>query len=279
MPKISFMSANFVAREVGYTMTQGWGEGDAAAVNHFRPEATFRERFAALLDEVRELGFDAIDLWTGHLGWAWATERQIETARELLAERSMTVPTLAGGFGNTPEEFRRACRLGKAIGAEVLGGGAGAVVSHRKEVVSLLNEYDLILGLENHPEKTASEMRARVGDPAGGRIGVALDTGWFGTQGYPAAKAIGELSDLLVGVHLKDIHEPKIVAGSPRLADSGHETCALGDGVVGIEDCIRALKTIDFKGPVCIEHEPEDHDPREDCRASRERVRKWWSAE
>jgi hypothetical protein len=64
---ISILSANYVARELGYGMTGGWGEGDAATNDAFRPVETFRERFGGLLDEVADLGVSAIDLWTAYL--------------------------------------------------------------------------------------------------------------------------------------------------------------------------------------------------------------------
>jgi hypothetical protein len=40
MTTVSFMGANFVARQVGYNMTDGWGQGDAATNEYFRPLAT-----------------------------------------------------------------------------------------------------------------------------------------------------------------------------------------------------------------------------------------------
>ena len=46
---ISFMSANYVARQVNYRMTEGWMQGDGAAQDWFRPIGTFRQRFDDLL--------------------------------------------------------------------------------------------------------------------------------------------------------------------------------------------------------------------------------------
>jgi len=40
---ISFMSANYVAREVGYAM-HGWGHGDRATNDAFRPLETYEGR-------------------------------------------------------------------------------------------------------------------------------------------------------------------------------------------------------------------------------------------
>ena len=59
-PVISFMSANFVARELGYRMTDGWMQGDSATQDCFRPVATFAGRFDAMLGEIKALGFKSI---------------------------------------------------------------------------------------------------------------------------------------------------------------------------------------------------------------------------
>src|SRR5919205_4105150 len=122
---ISFITANYVARELGYNMTGGWGQGDRATNEHFRPIETFAGRFEELLRDVRAMGFEAIDLWNAHLNWAWATEEHLSIARELLAKHNLRVTSLAGGFGSTPREFEAACKVAVAVGTTILGGSAG----------------------------------------------------------------------------------------------------------------------------------------------------------
>jgi hypothetical protein len=58
MTVVSFMTANFVARELAWRMND-WGEGDRATPAAFQPEATYRDRLASLLDEARGLGLAA----------------------------------------------------------------------------------------------------------------------------------------------------------------------------------------------------------------------------
>ena len=41
MNTISFMTANYVAREIGYNMTKGWMEGDDATNAFFAPIDTY----------------------------------------------------------------------------------------------------------------------------------------------------------------------------------------------------------------------------------------------
>ena len=58
-----------------------------------------RERFDALVAEIKSLGFDAIDLWMGHLNWRWATDEHVAIAKRALADANLSVSSLAGWFG------------------------------------------------------------------------------------------------------------------------------------------------------------------------------------
>ena len=264
-PTISFMSVNYVARQVGYNMTGGWGQGDRATNDFFRPIETFAERFEELLGDIRAMGFDALDIWTGHLNWAWATPEHLSIAHELLASHGLRVVSLAGGFGATPEQFAAACNVAVAMGTTILGGSCALLFTDRQRVVSMLKEHGLRLAIENHPdEKTPDDMLAKIGDGGDGTIGTAVDTGWYGTNGYDAASAIERLGDHILHVHLKDV-----------LAAGAHETCRYGQGVVPIEECVRTLQRIGYRGAYSIEHEPDHYDPTEDCRAMLPMLRNW----
>jgi L-ribulose-5-phosphate 3-epimerase len=259
---VSFMTANYVAREIGFRMAD-WGEGDRAANAWYAPIETYEERFDDLLSTVVGLGFETIDLWTSHLNPTWATEAHVATARDLLSRHGLRVVSLAGWFGGSASEFEAACRVAVALGKPILGGNTGAWKKDRTGVLRLLEEHDLRLGFENHPEKTPGEVLALIGD-GGERVGATVDTGWFGTQGYDAARAIRELGDRVLHVHLKDVRE----AGA-------HRTCRYGDGIVPIEGCVRALEEIGYGGGISIEHEPEDYDPTPEIVANAEMLRGW----
>jgi sugar phosphate isomerase/epimerase len=263
-PTVSFMTANFVAREAGWSIPD-WGAGDRATNEAFAPIDTFRERFAELVDEAVGLGFDAMDLWEGHLNARWATPEHVAAAVAVLNERGVRVASLAGWFGNDADRVAAVCRLAVAVGAPILGGGTKLLEDDRAGLIRLLEEHDLRFGLENHPEKTPAEVLAKIGDDAGGKIGATVDTGWFGTQGYDAATAIRELGDRVLHVHLKDVRH----AGVP------HETCGYGDGVVPLADCVQALRDIGYRGGISVEHEPDSYDPRPEIRVARQRLTGW----
>jgi sugar phosphate isomerase/epimerase len=262
---ISFMTANFVARELGYAMTGPWAQGDAATQERFRPIETFAERFDEMLSEVTALGYRAIDLWSAHLNGAWATDRHLEIAREALARRSLPVLSLGGGFGDTLETFEGFCRIAAALDCPALGGRTPLLASERERVTDLLGRYGLRLGIENHPERDPQEVLDQIGDTGRGTLGTAIDTGWWATQGVDPAGAITALRGHLVHVHLKDVRSE----GLP------HETCRWGEGIVDIAACVRALQEVGYAGGLCVEHEPEHEDPRDDCRAMLDMLRDW----
>lgn len=267
--RISFISANFVARQLGYHMTEGWMQGDNATNDYFRPLETFAQRFDGMLAEVAAMGFDAIDIWLAHLHWRWATPEHIAIARDLLAQHNLTVTSLAGGFGATRDEFAAACKLAVAMGTDILGGSSPFAATERATAVAILKETGVKLALENHPaEKTAGDMLAKIGDGGDGAIGTAVDTGWWGTHGYDAARAIRELAPHVMHVHLKDV-----------LAPGGHVTSRYGRGCVPVEECVRVLGEIGYHGDIGVEHEPDDYDPTADCIENLRMLRGWLGKE
>ena len=253
MNVISFMSANYVAREADWAM-HGWADGDRVTNEAFRPLDAYGDRLGALLADVRAVGFDAIDIWGAHLSPQWATDRHVEIAQRLLAEHRLRVTSYAVWVGS--EHLERACEIAAALGAYLIGG-------HAPVVGDVLERHGVRLALENHPEKTPAELLERAaGDE---RVGACVDTGWFATQGYDPRRAIEELAGRVFHVHLKDV----LAVGEP------HETCRWGRGIVDIEGCVRALQAIGYGGAISIEHEPESFDPSDEVRAMREQLLGW----
>jgi sugar phosphate isomerase/epimerase len=250
--RIAFMTANYVARETGYAM-QGWGHGDRETQAAFAPLPTYRERLRELLAGIRALGFDTIDLWGAHLGPDWATDEHVSVAVDELGRSGLGVSTYATWIG--PSNVERSSEIARGLGTSVIGGGFSGEV---EELVPILRRHGVVLAVENHPEKTPAEVLEKIGRGEG-TLAATVDTGWWGTQGYDAAQAIRELAGDVAHVHLKDVR----AVGEP------HDTCRWGEGVVDIEACVRVLRELGYAGALAVEHEPEDHDPGEECRAMR----------
>jgi len=252
------MSANYVARQTGYAM-HGWGHGDRETNEHFRPLDTYAERLDELLADIRALGFDTLDLWGAHLNPVWASDEHVTIATAALSRHGLRVSSYATGVG--PAEVERAADIALALGTTIIGGGAWGEV---EALVPALRERGVRLGIENHPERTPAELLAKL-EGGDGVLGVTVDTGWWATQGYDAARAIEELAGHVLHVHLKDV----LTRGEP------HETCPWGEGIVSVEGCVRALQRIGYTGALAVEHEPEHEDPSEGCRAMLAQLRRW----
>lgn len=250
---LSFMTANYVAEELGYGRADEWGPFDDATNAAFAPVETFGARFGGLLERVTSIGFDAIDLWFGHLNWRWATGEHVALAGEALAAYGVRVVSLAGSVGATADELAAACRLANALGVDLIVGLGEIVRSDRGAAARVLREHGVRFGLENHPEKTPQEVLEVIGSETD-VLGAGVDTGWWATQGYDPVAAIEELSERLFHVHLKDVE-----------ALGTHVTCMYGDGCARIAECVDALLRIGYAGPVSIEHEPYDRDPTAEC--------------
>ena len=251
--ELSFMSANYVAEELGYGRADEWGPFDDATNAAFAPLETFGARFDALLARITAIGFDAIDLWFGHLNWRWVTPEHVSLAREALARHDVRVVSLAGSVGSTTEDLTSACRLANALDVDLIVGLGEIVRNDRVTAAAVLRAHGVRFGIENHPEKTPQEVLEAIGDESD-VLGTGLDTGWWATQGYDPVAAIEELSHHLFHVHLKDVE-----------ALGTHVTCMYGDGCARIADCVDALLRIGYVGPVSIEHEPYDRDPTAEC--------------
>src|SRR5687768_8620756 len=115
LPAPSFVTANLVARPLGYRMNQGWGQGDRASNEWFAPLATFETRFDAMLGEIRALGFQSIDLWCAHLHWRWATLQHVEVAKQLLGRHGLAVRSYPAWVMGGAADLHAACRLCAAL--------------------------------------------------------------------------------------------------------------------------------------------------------------------
>ena len=264
MNTISFITANFVAREVGYAITEGWHQGNNATNDYFRSIDTFPKRFDALLKEIKQLGFTSIDLWISHLHWAWATKQHTKVANSLISKHRLKVVSMAGRFGATRLEFETACQLANAMEVRTLTGTAPFLNINRDEAVAILRKYRLEFAIVNQQEKTAEQLLNKIGYDNHDIIGVAIDTGWYQILGDKLFDAIEELAPNLKAVQLKNLQ-----------TSEGTATSGYNKGSVPLEKCINKLKEIRYNGTISVEHHPFDRDPCEECRQNLVLLKSW----
>lgn len=266
---ISYITANLVAKELGFSMGEGWMQGYRATMDVFKPLDTFAAKFEEILFVAKDSGFEAVDLWIAHLHPEWASDEHLCVACELLNKHELKVFSLAGSFGENPETLADFCRVAHAVGAQMLAGSIGFWRTDRPAVIDVLRAHRMKWAFENHPdEKTAQDVLDMIGTGDEDMVGVACDTGWFGTNDCDALVALRELAPRLMHIHLKDVREV-----------GQHRTCSLGEGIVGIEAVVKTLRELGYGGPIGIEHEPESYDPTEEIRQSHTRLKAWMAAE
>jgi sugar phosphate isomerase/epimerase len=263
--KISLNCSSFVAKQYGYGTGDDWSIRVNAVNAYYSPIDTFQERFEKLILNAKELGYHAIDIWTpGQLSWMWATDAHIKIASDLLSRHKVEVTSIGGAFGDTQEKFVSACELAVGVGTKLLSGTVPLLFTDRDFLVKNLCQYDLRLAIENHPEKLPAEMLDQIGDTTKGRIGTAVDTGWYATQGFNAAQAIRDLDQHVFHIHLKDVR----TVGE-------HVNCGYGQGIVPLKGCIKALGEIGYTGDISIENHCFDHDPTDELKEALSMVKMW----
>ncbi|MEK0315670.1 sugar phosphate isomerase/epimerase family protein [Cohnella sp. 56] len=267
--KWAFMTANYVAKEVGYKDVtdwfKDWGRCTEATFRSFQG-SQFEHKFESLISGIKDNGFDAIELWVGHLNPTTATDDMVRQACDLLDKYELSVVSYTASFmapNMTVQEGARKFEIARALGAPLLASSFN--VSNAELIVELAQRYGIFFGLENHTERNAEEIIEKIA-PYSPWIGATLDTGWFGTNGCDVRAAVRELAPYLKHVHLKDV-----------LAAGAHDSCGLGEGVVDIAGTLRELHAIGYQGALTLEHEPYDHDPMPAVARSLQLVKRQWS--
>jgi sugar phosphate isomerase/epimerase len=262
---VSFITANYVAREVGYNLRPfQWGAADRATVEAFQG-VQFAQKFDELCALIQNAGFTNVDLWVAHLNPTVASKGMVDEAVAILKAHSLKIVAYTGGLGRpdmTRADAERVYNVARAIGTPIID--VGLHPSNARLAYDLGKEYGIKYAIENHPEKNPQELLARIGD-YGEIIGVAQDTGFWGMFDYDALKATRELKDHLLHMHLKQVHQ----------TPDGWHSCAYDEGVVDIQGVVGVLKEIGYQGAVSVEHEPAYEDPMPAVVHSAELLRGW----
>jgi L-ribulose-5-phosphate 3-epimerase len=236
-PVIAFNTANLVAQVTNWKFElKHWGDQHKATV-----AKTDEKQFEAICKQIALAGYSAVELWIAHIDPAGMTDKRAANYRSILSSFGLTPIAIAGGINAEHARVATLLNIPQCCGG--IGGTTPA------EAAKITHDTGIRFNHENHPEKTVDEIRKKIDFGVGG-IGIAVDTGWMGTQALPAPAAILELGSLVKHVHLKDIK-----------ASGAHETVKLGTGIVDIPGCVASLKKIGYTGPLSWEDEPEDRNP------------------
>lgn len=258
--RLSYVSANLIGEPSGWSGEDDWGKLDDMMVRETTPEG-FRE----ISRSVRAMGFDGIEIYTGHCSYLKHGTDHAEAIRAVCADEGLVLVGYAGGFGQpngTRDDWARTIAMCRALGARMMTGG---IAGDWEVAAEVLRDAGMIVAYENHPEKNADEILAKI-DGKEDVIKVGLDTGNLTARGGDALDAAKKLYDHIVHVHLKDVRE----AGA-------HNTLALGKGVAKVRATVEYLVERGYDGWASIEHEPFDRSPDPEVAESLATVRGWLS--
>src|SRR5258706_455543 len=120
MPKISFISANYVARALNYRGGSDWMAHDAATI-----EAASPEHFAAVAADVAAAGFENIDIWTAHCHWQHhASGDYLEILKGICSQYDLAITSSGGGLHpSSAADLEAPFKFMKQLGAPILAGG------------------------------------------------------------------------------------------------------------------------------------------------------------
>ncbi len=235
--KIAFNTANLVARVTGYRyQLTNWMDQHKKTV-----AATDAAAWRSICDEIAAAGFGAIEVWEAHASPETLDQKKAAEWRTILEGTGLKAIAYAGGLSR---ETMQICRW---LGIPHIDGGLGNL--NPDQATALCGESGIGFNIENHPERSADEILKKIG---GGNewLGICIDTGWLSTQGVSAPDVIRACGSRVRHTHVKDVK----VAGK-------HETCLLGEGIVRVAECLKALSSLGYTGWYSWEDEPEDRNP------------------
>ena len=235
--KVAFNTANLVGRVTNYCYKLvNWMDQHNKTI-----AATDASAWRNICREIAEAGFKAVEVWEAHASPAALDQAKAAERRRELERFGLKPVAYAGRLSR---ETLQVCRW---LEIPHVDGGLGNL--NPGQATALCEEFGIGFNIENHPEKSAEEILKKIGG-GNGWLGVCIDTGWLGTQGVSAPEVIKACSSFVRHTHIKDVK----AAGT-------HETCLLGEGVVGIAECFRILHSLHYTGFYSWEDEPEDRNP------------------
>jgi len=246
----AFNTANLVARVTGYRyQLSQWMDQHQKTI-----AATDEAAWRVICKEIAAAGFKAVEVWEAHAAPEALDEAKARTWKRILDDNGLTPVAYAGGL--RPETLR----ICQWMGIPHVDGGLRD--NAPEKATALCREHGVKFNIENHPEKSASEILAKIG---GGNdwLGVCIDTGWLATRGAPGPATIKACAPFVRHTHVKDV----------KKADA-HETCLLGEGVADVAGCLAALREVEYAGWYSWEDEPEDRNPFDSAARNREWIEK-----
>jgi sugar phosphate isomerase/epimerase len=250
--KLSCVTASYVADPLGYPGAIDWG-----LASEMMKAAPMIETIAGMLDRLAPAKLDGLELYYPHIWPGNVTPVLASEIRRGLAARGMVCCACAGGVVDPASDAYGAEELFQT--AQLLHAPMIAGHAHFPDIgplTELCQRYGVHVAYENGGEPDAAAIIDAI---HGGNewVGANIDTGNMAAQGGDPVRAIRQLGERILHVHLKDV-----------AAVGGHDCVAIGAGIVDVPGVMQALRELAYDGWLSIEIETGDHDPTEEIIAS-----------
>ena len=243
---VAFNTANLVGRVTDYRFAlTDWGEQHRKTM-----AATDEAAWRQICAEIAATGFQAVEIWEAHASPDSLDEHRARTWKTILEDHGLQPVAYAGGLR------RETLQMCQWLGIPHIDGGLGDLSP--AEAASLCEDAGIPFNLENHPERNAEEILAKI-DGGNRWLGVCVDTGWLASQSAAVPETILRIGDLVRHAHIKDVKR-----------HGAHETCVLGEGVAQVAVCLEALRESGYRGWYSWEDEPEDRNPFDSAARNRQ---------
>jgi inosose dehydratase len=239
--------AAWVAPRLAFAAEEGYGGFRMGAQSY-----CFRKfDFKGATDRIKQLGLKHAEFCNVHFP-PLKNDPGLPDVQAYLQEQG--VKALSYGvenFSRDEEAARVKFDFGKALGVELLS--ANPARNAFDVLDKLTEEYDIKIAIHNHGpgadyDSVKDTLRAVEGRNP--RIGACVDTGHVIRSGEKPHDVIRALGSRVLSLHLKDwVHK-------------GEEQI-LGEGDLDLVEVARALREVNFSGPIFVEFElsPEDPSP------------------
>jgi len=171
--------------------------------------------------------------------------------KDKLAEKGMSLSAFYADLGGNADKAKKIFEFCKEMGTRVIV--AEPPPSALEMIDKLCEEYQVNVGIHNHPEKKGykywqPEAVLEAVKDRSKRIGGCCDTGHWVRSGLDPVESLKKMEGRIVGFHLKDAAE---------MDKRNAKDTILGQGKANYKEVLKELKRQGYKGLTTIEYEED----------------------
>ena len=202
--------------------------------------------------ELKKLGLNQMEFFSGHIP-VTTDEEVLAEVRATLAREGIDSPCFGvESFGPNADSNREKFVFAKALGISILTAHPDPRSFDNLE--ELTEEFDIAIGIHNHGPGAPYDGVQDTLDAVEGRnayIGACVDTGHYIRSGEAPHEVLRALGSRVISLHLKDWTH----GGAEKI---------VGEGDMDLVEVVRALRDINFSGPIMLEYEESPDNPGPD---------------